>query len=99
MIDDGYTIVAPGVSQATGGVSAVVALPNNSAGALPRFVRVATTAAAYVRLGTAGATAVAGDVLVQPGDALLLARSGLTHIAAIQVTAAGVMQVSPIEGG
>lgn len=99
MIDDGYAIVAPGISAATGAASVVVALPNNSAGRRPRFVRVTTTAAAYVRLGLAGAAAVAGDALVQPGDSVVLATSGLTHIAAIQVAAAGVMQVSPIEGG
>jgi hypothetical protein len=34
---------------------------------------------------------------VQPGDAVILAVSGATHYAAIQVAAAGVVQISPLE--
>jgi hypothetical protein len=34
---------------------------------------------------------------VQPGDSLILAVAGATKIAAIQVTAAGIVQISPLE--
>lgn len=92
------SIVKAGTAITTSGTSASAALPVNAAGNPPVFVRVAATAAAYVRLGVSSATAVAGDILVQPGDAVILQTSGSTHIAAIQVTSAGVVQVSPMEG-
>ena len=38
-----------------------------------------------------------GGLIVQPGDAVILATCNLTKIAAIQVSAAGVVQVSPLE--
>jgi hypothetical protein len=44
-----------------------------------------------------GATAVAGDILIQPGDSVVLAVAGAPTIAAIQVSAAGLVQVSPLE--
>ena len=49
-------------------------------------------------LGVGAQTAVATDLLVQPGDALVLAvPRGCTHVAAIQLAAAGVVIVSPVE--
>lgn len=42
-------------------------------------------------------TAAAGDVLVQPGDAVVLNTSLASRIAAIQVSTGGVVQVSPCE--
>ena len=91
------TITAPGATIATGAASASVAIPNASSGQKPLYIRVVATVAAYVRLGKTTATAVAGDALVQPGDGLILSTNGLDTIAAIQVAAAGVVQVSPLE--
>ena len=41
--------------------------------------------------------AAAGDMLIKPGDAVILDARGFDHVAAIQVTAAGILQVSPLE--
>lgn len=90
---------APGTSLASGAVSAGAAIPNEASGNRPRFVRVAATAALYFRFGQGGVpTAVAGDILVQPGDAVVLNTNGSTHFAVLQVAAAGVVVVTPLEG-
>lgn len=87
-----------GINITTGAVSAGAALPVDGSNAVSRYVRVAASAACYVRLGQGSIpTAVSTDLLVQPGDAVILAVQGKTHIAAIQVAAAGVCQVSPLE--
>lgn len=45
----------------------------------------------------AAVTAAAGDMLLFPDDAVILNSKGFNNIAAIQVTGAGVLQISPIE--
>ncbi|HEX7644850.1 MAG TPA: hypothetical protein VF472_21830 [Burkholderiaceae bacterium] len=91
-------VVATGVQIPTSGVSASASIPNASSGEAPRYIRVAATAAACVKIGSAGVTATTGDLQVQPGDAAVLqVPSGLTQIAAIQVSSAGVVQISPLE--
>jgi hypothetical protein len=90
-------IIAPGASITTSGVSASVSIPNASSGERPRYIRVAATVAACVRLGTAP-TATTADTQIQPGDALIMmVPGGITSIAAIQVSAAGSVQISPLE--
>jgi len=42
-------------------------------------------------------TAAAGDLLIQPGDSLVLNTAGATRVAGIRVAADGVLQVSPVE--
>jgi len=92
------TVTATGVSITTSGTSASATIPNASDGNLPRYIRVAATAAACVRLGKTTATAVTTDLQVQPGDSVIMAVPlGIDRIAAIQVSAAGVVQVSPLE--
>ena len=91
-------ITNTGVAITTSGTSAGAVLPLNSAGAAPKFVRIASTAAAYVRMGTGAQTAVSTDMLIQAGDSVIMSTSGQTHAAALQVTAAGVVQISPVEG-
>lgn len=96
--EDAVTVIATGVSIATTGTSASATIPVCQSGEYPRYIRVAATAAACVRIGTGAATAVTTDMQVQPGDAVILhVPSGYTKIAAIQVSAAGVVQVSPME--
>ena len=91
-------IVKTGANITTSAASAAVAIPTNSAGVFPNFVRISASAAAYVKLAVSAAVAVAGDVIVQPGDALILVvPAGVTSIAALQVAAAGIVQVSPLE--
>lgn len=92
------TVTKTGTQTATSGTSAGGTIPTDSAGNVPRYIRVAATAAACFRIGVGAQTAVTTDLQVQPGDAVVLhVPSGCTHYAAIQVTAAGVVQVSPLE--
>jgi len=62
-----------------------------------RYVRVSATANAHVRVGKTSATAVATDMLVTPNEAIILNVTGSDVIAAIQDTAAGTVNVVPIE--
>ena len=90
-------IVASGANITTGAASAGTTIPFGSNGAVPKFIRISATVAACVRIGTGVQTAVATDMLVIPGDSVIMATLGCTHIAAIQQSAAGVVQVSPVE--
>lgn len=97
-MDDFMTVTKTGANITTGAASASIAIPTASSGEIPRYVRVSATAAAYVKIGGAAVAAAAGDVLVQPGDAVILAiPRGMTNIAAIQDAAAGKVNVIPLE--
>lgn len=92
------TITQTGINITTGAASASATIPNAADGNLPRYIRVVATVAACVRLGATTATAVATDLQIQPGDSVIMrVPSGMTKIAAIQVAAAGVVQVSPLD--
>jgi len=88
-----------GVNQATGAASAVVAIPNNSSGQKARLVRVYATQDAYIKQGIAGITAAAGDMIVGAGGAgaVILNCNGASHIACIQVSVAGLINITPLE--
>ena len=90
-------IVSTGINLATSGTSAPGTIPNNSAGVPAKYIRIAATQAAYVRIGTGAQTAVNTDMMVLPAESPIIATLGCTNIAALQVTAAGVVQVSPVE--
>lgn len=97
-MDDYITVIATGISLATSGVSNSGTIPNMSSGEKPRYIRVAATAPACVRIGAGTVTAVTTDLQVQPGDAVIMhVPGGIDKIAAIQVLGAGVVQVSPLE--
>lgn len=91
------TITTTGITITTSGTSASASIPNAGDGSAPRYIRVNATVAAYVKVGKGSATAVAGDVLVQPGDPVYLVVAGNDKIAAIQVSAAGTVVVNPLE--
>jgi hypothetical protein len=92
------TVTATGNNITTGAASANAALPPASSGEIARYYRFACTAAAHIRLGTSGVTAVATDLMLVPGAELILDRpQGLTHWAAIQDTAAGTVNCTPLE--
>lgn len=95
--NNAITVSVTGVTITTSGTSASATIPNASDGNLPRYIRVNATAAACVRLGKTTATAVTTDLQVQPGESAILTVNGMDKIAAIQVAAAGVVQVSPLE--
>lgn len=87
-----------GTAITTSGVSQNFAMPTTQANTIPKYVRISATVPAYVAIVQSGAgTAAAGDIMVIPGDAVVLATGNAGFIAAIQVAAAGVLQVSPIE--
>jgi hypothetical protein len=93
------TITGAGIQIVTSAASATGTIPFDAGGNVPRYIRVAATAAACVRLfPPAGGSAVNTDTQVQPGDSLILCiPQGITKISAIQQSAAGVVQVSPCE--
>lgn len=94
----GVTIATAGFSAATAGTSASSAIPNDSSGRTPNYIRVAARNECYVKLGTSGVAATTNDILVQPADSIFLqVPKGITHIAYIQGTAAGQVNVTPIE--
>lgn len=90
-------IAAAGSTITTGAASARIAIPNDSTGIRAKRVVVAATVAAYCRPGDSSVAAVAGDLLLVPGDSRILDVAGQTHIAGIQVAAAGVIAVTPVE--
>ena len=92
------TVVKTGVTQASGAASAGGLLPTAQSGEIPRFIRVAATNPACIKIGAGAQTATTSDLQVQPGDAVLLqVPSGVTNFAVIQVSVAGVVQISPLE--
>lgn len=91
------TVLATGKQQASGAASAGSTIPNTFSGELPRYIRVAATAAACIRLGGSGVAAAVTDTQIQPGDALIMSVGGSTNFAVIQVSAAGIVQISPLE--
>lgn len=95
--ENAITVAATGVAMATTGTSANATIPLDSSGNVPKYIRISATVAATVRIGSGTPVALTTDLLVQPGDAVILATSGCTKVAAIQVSAPGVVQVSPME--
>ena len=91
------TAFAVGKTQTTSGSSARVTIPVDSAGNLPRYIRVAAINESYIKLGTSTVTATTNDILVQPADAVILAVNGATNIAYIQGTSAGKVNIIPLD--
>lgn len=96
-LEDARSIYATGVTAATGAASARFAIPVNSAGQKPRYVRVAAVSECYVRLGDGTVVATANDLLIQPGDSIILVVGSATNIAHIQGTAVGKVNVIPLD--
>lgn len=91
-------ITVTGINLTTGAASANSALPNASSGEVARYYRITATANAHVRLGVVGLAALATDAMVVPGESLILeCPRGYTHVAAIQDSAAGTVNVVPLE--
>lgn len=91
-------ITATGVNITTGAASASSALPNASSGEVARYYRFTCTANAHVRIGPVGLTALSTDAMVVPGESLILeCPRSYTNVAAIQDSAAGTVNVVPLE--
>lgn len=92
------TVSKPGVTLTTAAGSAATPIPVGGDGNVPRYIRVAATIESYVAIGASGVAAAANSLLVQPADAVILAvPNGVTHIAVIQGTAPGRVNVTPLE--
>ena len=91
------TVTTVGKTQTTGATTANTTIPLNSAGELPRYIRVAATVESYVKIGGSGVAATANDILVQPADAVVMTTNGQTYIAYIQGTSSGKVNVLPLE--
>lgn len=95
--DDAFTILADGITVTTGAVSTLVAIPNAANGSRPYYIRVAATVESYVKVGLSATVATNQSMLVQPADCVLLAVGGATHLAHIQGTTAGRVNITPLE--
>jgi hypothetical protein len=91
------TVFVTGIQLVTSATSVGSAIPIDSSGGIPRFIRIAATAPAAVRIGAGPQSALVTDLQVQPGDAVVISTNGATHIAARQVSGPGIVQVSPLE--
>lgn len=97
-MDDFITVTTTGTNITTSGTSQRITIPLASSGETPRFIRVAANQTAYIKIGTVTVTAIAGDVLVQPADAVIMhVPSGVTYLAAIQDTTAGKVNIVALE--
>ncbi len=94
---DAITVVKTGTTISFGAASVNTTIPTTSASTPARYIRLAATQACYVRVGNGAQTAVAGDLLVQPADSVILAVRNCNNIAALQVTTGGVLQISPLD--
>lgn len=90
-------VIADGASATTGGSSAVIAIPNDSAGNPAHKVRVSVQGATYVLPGTSAAAATTASMIVTAEAPLLLDTRGITHIAHLQLTASQAITVVPVE--
>lgn len=95
----GFIVVtAVGFSAATGAASARSAIPVDGSGNRPNFIRVAARNECYVSIGDSGVVATTNNILVQNADAIIIqVPKAATHIAYIQGTAAGQVNVSPLD--
>lgn len=89
----------PGVTVASGAASVQTAIPNNTAGVVAKYVRVAATVAAHIRFNKTTAVATTNDTLLMPGDAIVVNVQNYDVFAVIQNAASGFVNVVPIEWG
>lgn len=96
-MDDAKVITAAGVTLTSSGTSSNAAIPNNSSGQRPNYIRIQVTNYAFVKFGTAGVVATSNDILVSPNEPEVFAISGTTYIACIQQAAGGIVNVTAME--
>lgn len=94
---DFVSVTVTGSNITTGAASANAALPVSSSGEIPRFIRFSVTAPARIRMGAGvGTTALATDMLVT-NTVIVDVPRGYTHWAAIQDSATGSANATPLE--
>jgi len=92
-------IFITGTTLTSTGTAVTGLIPLDSANAVPRYIRVTATASGYFRVGKDTTAAVAGDMMVQPGDAVHLAVPGCLWFSFISVSGSARVTVSPLEYG
>lgn len=86
---------AVGVTVVTGAASANVNVPVDASGNRPNYVRVSATAESYVSVR---GTATTNDILIQPGDAVILQiPKGVSQISYIQGTTSANVNIAPLD--
>jgi P pilus assembly chaperone PapD len=92
------SVNAAGTTVTTGAASASVAVPVDSSGNQPNYVRIAATVESYVKIGGGTPTATANDIMVQPADAIILQVPRVaSKVAYIQGTATGKVNITPLD--
>lgn len=91
-------VTVTGVNLTAGATSSSAPLPLDSAGNPPEYVRVAMTpsTACHIRFGGAAVAAVATDTLINGTFPEVFNTSGCTHVAVIQETVGGMVNVVPL---
>lgn len=97
MVEGAISFYTTGANITTGVASASIPIPTASSGIKPNYIRVSCTVAACVKPGASTVAATSADLMLQPAECVILKVQGATHIAAIQVAAAGVVNVVPLE--
>lgn len=91
-------VAAPGVTvSTTASTSAGGAIPNNSAGVLPRFIRVVSTGTCYFRTRGAATTATNADMMLTAGMPQILAVQSDTQYAVIDDGATVKFNITSLE--
>lgn len=90
-------VAASGASITLGAASVSASIPNNSSGKQPFYVRLATTTAAYVKIGKGAQTATTSDLLVTQYESVVIPLQNADTIAALQAATGGVLVITPLE--
>lgn len=95
---DALTVASSGVQVVASATSATVAIPNTADGNKARYVRIQSTANAYIKPVVGGtSTCTVNDVLLSPNDDVRLSVHQFTHIAYLQETASAKINITPVE--
>lgn len=97
MAENSISVVKTGATRAFTATSASVAIPTDSSGELPKYIRLNATAACCVKIGPSGVAATTADLMLSAFESEVIAVGRQAYIAAIQVSAAGTLQISPLE--
>jgi hypothetical protein len=90
-------ILANGVTVASGAASLNTAIPNDSGGNVAKVVRVQCTAFAYIKFGKGTQTASSTSIMISPNCSEDFRTTGCDNFAVIQQSAAGSVNVTPVE--
>jgi len=88
-----------GITLTSTGTAVSAPIPFDAVGYFPRYIKVTSSAPAYVCVSNDRRAAVAGDVLVQPYDLLVLRASGHKSVSALSLSGTAVVSVIPDDSG